>query len=248
MDLSPANPDENIRRAEEAIVSSGTADLYVLPEMFNTGFITSDTCIAEPVSGKTLHWMQATACRYRCALCGSIAVRDYDDRCYNRFYFVHPDGSTEHYDKRHLFSYGGEQRCFTAGGERVVVSYCGVKILLQVCYDLRFPVFSRNNAQDAYDMIIYVASWPASRRHVWDTLLKARAIENQCYVAGVNRVGNDAVCRYNGGTVLISPYGNVLGCCEDDKIMTTEGVIDIDVLTAFRRKFPVLEDGDKLFP
>lgn len=245
-DICWCDPAENIRKADEAIAQAGDADLYVLPEMFSTGFVMEPAGMAEPAGGGTLHWMQATARRRRCAVCGSVAVED-NGKYVNRFYFVHPDGSTVHYDKRHLFTYGGEHRRFTAGQHRVVVRHCGVRILLQVCYDLRFPVFSRNRASDAYDMIIYVANWPESRIDVWNTLLKARAIENQCYVAGVNRVGDDRLCHYCGGTAFIDSYGRVVARCDDNKVMSVTAVADMDRLMAFRSKFPVLDDADSSF-
>ena len=155
---------------------------------------------------------------------------------------VHPDGQVQWYDKKHLFTYGGEHKSFTAGAERVIVNFRGVRILLQVCYDLRFPVWARNRKD--YDMILYVASWPTPRVDAWNILLRARAIENQCYVVAVNRVGEDPACQYCGGSAVIDPYGHTLAACEDNKSCTAEATIDMDVLEAFRKKFPVLDDAD----
>ena len=242
-DICWTDIDENLRRAEEMIKVADNADLYVLPEMFSTGFVTEPTSIAEQKGGKTVQWLKEMAMKKGCALCGSVAVED-EGKFFNRLYFVKPDGTVNHYDKRHLFSYGGEHKHFTVGENRVVVEHCGVKILLQVCYDLRFPVFSRNDAANPYDMIIYVANWPESRIDVWNTLLKARAIENQCYVAGVNRVGDDPVCHYSGGTTFIDPYGKIIARCADNQPDAISAVVDMERLMAFRKKFPVLQDAD----
>lgn len=220
----------------------GGTDVIVIPEMFSTGFCTEPEDIAESVDGQSLAWMKAKAVERGCAIAGSVPVRD-GGRFYNRFYFVRPEGKYEFYDKRHLFTYGGEDKRFSPGDRRVVVNFRGVRILLQVCYDLRFPVWARNTGD--YDMIFYVASWPSSRASAWDTLLHARAIENQCYVAGVNRVGNDPSCQYSGGSVIIDPYGKELGRCPDGKEGGVSAEIDMDILTAFRKKFPVLSDADK---
>ena len=241
-DILWANPKENVRRADEAIGLHPGSDLYVLPEMFSTGFCTSPEEVAEPADGETLQWMKRKAKETDAAIAGSVAVRE-DGKFFNRFYFVKPDGSAVWYDKRHLFTYGGESLRYTAGKERVVVDFRGVRILLQVCYDLRFPVFSRNRGD--YDLAVYVASWPVSRREVWNTLLRARAIENQCYVAGVNRVGTDPACEYDGGTRLVDAYGKVVAACEDGKEEAITVSLDLDRLNAFRKKFPVLEDSDE---
>lgn len=149
-----------------------------------------------------------------------------------------------HYDKRHLFGYGGEGKSFSAGNKRQVVEWQGVRFLLQVCYDLRFPVFSRNSAKEPYDAIIYVASWPVPRIEAWRTLLKARALENQCYVIGVNRVGTDPNCNYNGYSAIINPYGRALGECVSDNEETAVATLDMAELQTFRKKFPVLDDAD----
>ncbi len=246
-DIVWSNPQENVRRAEQMIAEIGDADLYVLPEMFSTGFATEPKGIAEPVNSDTLTWMKTLAAQRHAAVAGSIAVEENVDgtiRYYNRFYFVHPDGRVEHYDKHHLFTYGGEHLRFTPGQERVVVEHQGVRILLQVCYDLRFPIFARNTAEHPYDLAIYVASWPTSRLEAWNTLLRARAIENQCYVAAVNRVGEDPACKYSGGTAFIDPYGHVAERCTDGQVQYITARLDLDALNAFREKFPVLKDAD----
>ena len=236
-----ANPQANVERADEAINRLPDADLFVLPEMFSTGFCTKPEGVAESADSETLHWMQRKAVERNCAVAGSVAVQE-NGKYYNRFYFVHPDGSVQHYDKKHLFTYGGEDKRFTAGTQRVVVNYRGVRILLEVCYDLRFPVWSRNLGD--YDMILYVASWPTPRVDAWSALLRARAIENQCYVAGVNRMGTDPACEYSGGSAIIDPYGKTMAECPWSCESEVTAEIDMEKLAAFREKFPVLNDAD----
>lgn len=264
-DIKWGDPEANTARLAQMIEKavkeeSFQTDLIVLPEMFSTGFVTEPEGIAEVLqdNGNTcesLEWMKSQAALYNCAVAGSIAVNDLKtNRYYNRFYFVKTGGEVSFYNKHHLFSYAGEDRRFTPGKERVVVSWRGVNILLQVCYDLRFPVFARNrllkDGKPEYDVILYVASWPVSRVETWITLLKARAIENQCYVIGVNRVGSDPVCVYPGASAIIDPYGHILNSCQTVSNIgkNAEGMvsadIDLEVLTAFRVKFPVLKDAD----
>lgn len=240
-DILWANPEDNVARADEAIDCNPGSDLYILPEMFSTGFCTNPEGIAESTDSSTLAWMKAKAASTGAALAGSVAVTE-NDHYYNRFYFVKPDGSVATYDKKHLFTFGGEHLRFTAGQERVVVEWKGVRILLEICYDLRFPVWARNKGD--YDMIIYVASWPTPRVEAWKSLLTARAIENQCYVAGVNRVGTDPSNEYCGGSRVIDPYGIIMSECTDGKEMEVTVDVDMDILEAFRAKFPVLNDAD----
>ena len=235
-----ADPVENCRRCEEAFDRNMGADLYVLPEMFSTGFCTQPEGIAER-DGYTLEWMKQQAKTREVAIAGSVAT-EVDGKFYNRFYFVKPDGSVAQYDKKHLFTYGGEHKRFTPGNERVIVEWKGVRILLEVCYDLRFPIWARNRGD--YDMILYVASWPTPRVEAWSALLVARAIENQCYVAGVNRVGTDPSCEYCGGTVLIDPYGKTIAACPMNTECEASAEVDMEKLEAFREKFPVLNDRD----
>jgi predicted amidohydrolase len=240
-DILWADVEENIRRVDAAVDLAPAADLYVLPEMFSTGFCTDPEGIAEEAEGRSIRWMTAKAAELGSALAGSVAVKD-NGRYYNRFYFVKPDGSVAQYDKKHLFTYGGEHLRYTAGDERVVVEWKGVRILLEVCYDLRFPIWSRNRGD--YDMILYVASWPTPRVSVWNVLLVARAIENQCYVVGVNRVGTDPSCEYCGGSVIIDPYGKTIAACTIGEECEASAEVDMEKLKAFRKKFPVLDDAD----
>lgn len=240
-DIVWADPAENVRRAGQAIDCNPGSDLYVLPEMFSTGFCTQPEGIAEPADSDTLRWMKVMASQTGAAIAGSIAIHE-DGKYFNRFHFVTPDGETITYDKKHLFTFGGEHERFTAGDKRVIVNYKGVRILLEICYDLRFPIWSRNRGD--YDMIIYVASWPTPRVEAWKALLTARAIENQCYVVGVNRVGTDPGNEYCGGSRVIDPYGKVIAECEGGKEMEATAEVDMNVLEAFRAKFPVLNDAD----
>ena len=240
-DICWADPAANVVRLGKVIDHYDKVDLFVLPEMFSTGFCTLPEGIAEPVESPTLQWMKQTACAHDCALAGSISIAE-NGKFYNRFFFVHPDGKVQWYDKKHLFTYGGEDKHYTAGTERVVVNYRGVRFLLEVCYDLRFPVWSRNRGD--YDVALYVASWPSSRVEAWKALLRARAIENQCYVLGVNRVGKDPYCDYCGGTAAIDPYGRTVAACADGEPGQIEVTLDMGALEAFREKFPVLDDAD----
>ena len=262
MDIAWMDVDANIQFAERAILDAPTSDLYVLPEMWSTGFVTnpSDTSIRPLVlenSVKALSWMKETANRLRSAIAGSLAFYDMQTSTYrNRFFFIKPDvegsSSTEYYDKRHLFTYGGEDKQYEAGISKVVVEWRGVRFLLQVCYDLRFPRFCRNElitdesgiSSPLYDCILYVASWPETRIAVWRTLLPARAIENQCYVCGVNRVGTDASCTYTGATLAVDPYGRCVAKIDDAIPSTVSFELNLPKLQSFRRKFPVLNDMD----
>lgn len=242
-DIVWANPAANISLADTAIQKAGPCDLYVLPEMWSTGFATQPEGIAENDNSNSLRWMQDKANEMNAAIAGSIAVQDSHDLTYrNRFYFVRPGEQPVFYDKHHLFTYGGEHHRYTAGQERIVVEWRGVRFLLQVCYDLRFPIWARN--REDYDAAIYVASWPTPRVEAWRTLLKARAIENQCYILGVNRVGNDPACQYCGGTAFIDPYGQATECPDNEATHIT-AEIDMDRLHNFRLKFPVLKDRDR---
>jgi predicted amidohydrolase len=240
-DIVWGDPQANCAHLDKLLAGAEPADLYVLPEMFSTGFATLPDATVEHEPSAGLAWMQRKAKELNAAIAGSIAL-EIGEKCANRFYFVRPDGTFEQYDKRHLFGYGGEGKRFRGGSERVIVKYQGVRFLLAVCYDLRFPVWLRN--RDDYDAILLVASWPDVRRFAWDTLTRARAIENACYVAAVNRVGSDPACTYNGGTAWIGPYGETLAEAADGQERVISGEIDLDHLAAYHAKFPVLEDAD----
>ena len=239
-DLLCNNAEYNIRKADEAI-GKGGCDLYVLPEMFATGFVVDDT-IDMQAGRKAVMWMTQKAASINAAMAGSLAWEGNGKR-FNRFFFIKPDGEKETYNKHHLFAYGGENLCYTAGERRVIVAYKGLRFLLQICYDLRFPVFSRN--RNDYDTILYVANWPASRSDVWKTLLKARAMENQCYVVGVNRTGSDKNCAYSGCSAIIDPYGNTLVQCPPDEEGIASADMNQECLKHFRNKFRAWIDADQ---
>lgn len=246
-DIVWASPQQNREHAERMMRSMESADLYILPEMFSTGFATQPEGIAEDMidgSCPSLEWMKKMACELDAAIAGSIAIREDNNVYYNRFCFVRPDGECTFYDKHHLFTYGGEHHRYTAGQERVIAEFRGVRFLLQICYDLRFPVFSRNKSDAPYDAIIYVASWPTPRVDAWLALHKARAIENQCYVLAVNRVGTDPTCHYSGGTEVINAYGKIMFQCSMGEEGHIHAELDMYEFNVFRKKFPVLADAD----
>jgi len=239
--ISWADPEGNRRHLDELLSKVEDADLVVLPEMFSTGFATEPSGIAEPAPSATLEWMKAKAQEMDSVIAGSVATVE-DGKFFNRFHFVTPDGEVASYDKHHLFTYGGEHNSFSAGNDRCIVEWCGVRFLLIVCYDLRFPVWIRNRGE--YDAILCVASWPEPRRSAWDTLVKARAIENQCYMLAVNRCGTDPKCVYSGGTAFVDPYGNIQASAPDYEEAVIEAELDMEALEEFREKFPVLHDAD----
>jgi len=245
-DIHWANPQENIRDAERLIAAEPDSDLYVLPEMWSTGFITSPEGIApDETANSALQWMQETARRLHCAICGSLAVRFPDETYRNRLYFV--DGradKTYYYDKHHLFAYGHEHEHYTPGQQHTIVNYCGFRLLLLVCYDLRFPCWSRYAADLEYDAAIYVANWPQARQAAWQLLLRARAIENQCYVVGVNRVGDDQFGHYLGLSAAIDPLGRTLVQCLPSRHHAASAILDFEDLQRRREKFRVLDDRD----
>lgn len=234
---------KNLEVVERLVFQNYGSDIYVLPEMFATGFSNEVGKLGEPIDGMIVAKMKDIATQHDAAICGSLILED-DGRYYNSFLFVKPDGEIVRYDKRHLFRFGGEADMFSAGNNRVVVDYKGFRILLQVCYDLRFPVWCRN--RNDYDMIFYIANWPDSRRSVFDTLVKARAIENQAFVVAVNRVGNDGVgLHYDGGSCIIDFKGEYIGQCTDNEecVITTD--LKFEDLMAFRTKFPAWSDADE---
>lgn len=239
-------PAENCARYEGLIaaeVAQEASHIVLLPELFATGF-SMNTALAEPMSGDTVAWMRKVAQKHRCIVGGSAMIRE-ESGVYNRFLWMQPDGTAHHYDKRHRFAYGGEDKHFEAGDRRVIVQVMGWKLCLQVCYDLRFPVWSRNTLGPAqYDALIYIASWPARRAHAWKTLLPARALENQAYVVGLNRTGTDGNnLLHSGDSTLYGPDGMSLWeAGEKPQIHTL--TLSYEVLQDFRQQFPFLRDAD----
>ena len=241
--------DKNLIHLEGLIGGlKGKTDIIMFPEMFTSGFSMniSDSC--DTMDGETINWMKRMSQSLSSVVCGSIRVEE-KGKYYNRFIWMTPDGSFQHYDKRHLFSFAQEDEHFTAGAEKIIIEYKGWKILPLVCYDLRFPVWSKNRLIDnvaEYDLMIYTANWPKARSTVWKNLLLARALENQVYVAGVNRVGFDANDHeYSGDSSVISPYGAYISEAEAGKEAIVNGELDYSILRAFRKKFPLLDDADE---
>lgn len=238
------NPEQNRMDLDVKIRELiGKSDLVILPETFTTGFSMRAPDLAEPMNGPTITWLLNLSRTTGIALGGSLLIND-NGLNYNRFVFVTPFGEIFHYDKRHLFSIGGESISITAGHQKLIVNYLGWRIALYICYDLRFPVWCRN-VNDT-DLMIFTANWPASRNEVWKTLLKARAIENQVYVAGVNRIGKDGNdISYIGESQIINSRGEVL----KETNLANDGFFSCEIskteLNNFREKFPVANDADQ---
>lgn len=238
LDIVWKDKKQNFSKIEQDF-SSIEADVFLLPEMFSTGFCMEAEEVADR-NLETLTWMQFFAKSKNAAVAGSASVEE-NGNFYNRFYFVFPDGRFEYYDKRHLFSYSGEDKIYTAGTERKIIEYKGFKILLQVCFDLRFPVFSRN--QDDYDAVLYVANWPQSRVEAWKSLLKARSIENQAFLFGLNRIGTDGYDNdYEESSSVYFPDGKEISERENNVVLSEW---DLEELKEFRSKFPFLAERDE---
>jgi len=244
-DLAWEDPAANRSRLDDLLADLPATDLLVLPEMFTTGFSMAPERIAEAEQGETLHWLQELAFARDCAVTGSIAVREASGdgitHYFNRMLFVTPHG-VQHYDKRHLFVLSGEGDHYTPGRDRVVIDWRGWRLCLQVCYDLRFPVWTRNRGD--YDALVFVANWPDKRSAHWRTLLQARAIENQCAVIGVNRIGDDGNgLRYVGDSLLVAADGTLLVDAAADPGLF-HGVLDGAHQALFRDKLPFHRDAD----
>lgn len=218
-------------------------DLIVLPEMFSTGFSMNPQKHAEAMDGKTVNWMHQQAKKFNCVLTGSIIIWE-NEKYYNRLIWMRPDGSYEYYDKRHLFGMGGEDKHYSAGSKKLFVELNGWKICPIICYDLRFPVWLRNNNEE-YDMLLVIANWPEPRSLHWRTLIPARAIENQAFVVAVNRVGHDGHEIYHSGdSMCIDPNGKVIYYKPNDEDLYTFSINKEDLKSA-RESFPFLKDADK---
>lgn len=229
---------------------AGASDLFLLPEMFLTGFTNETDSQAEPAQGPGLEWMRKLAREVEAVVTGSLVVRD-GDRCVNRLYWVRPDGSFEQYDKRHLFRMAGEHHHYAAGQRQLHVELKGWRIRPLICYDLRFPAWSRNARVEEsgggmeYDLLLFVANWPAPRRQAWRTLLRARAIENLSYCAGVNRIGADGnAIPYAGDSAVIDPLGTALVDLGDQEQVVTAR-LDPEPLLSHRERFPAWMDADR---
>ncbi len=241
------NSKANLASLSKKISQIAKTDIIVLAEMFNTGFSMNQKELAQAMDGEAINWMINTAKKKQSAICGSLIIKEHG-KYYNRFIWVTPDGELEQYDKRHLFSMAQENEHYTPGNENITINYKGWKIRPLICYDLRFPIWSRNrfngNNHD-YDILVYVANWPKSRKDAWEKLLYARAIENQAYVIGVNGIGKDGnQLEYAGSSAIIDMKGELL----NGQFHCNESIIEMDLnytsLIDFRNKFPVLKDAD----
>ena len=234
--------DANLAMFDKKLATmSANPDLILLPETFATGFAINLDC-AEPENGKVVTWLKTQAHKHNAVIAGSVLVAQGDKKA-NRFYWVKPDGEVNYYDKRHLFRLGSEGDYVVAGQARKIFEINGFKLLPQVCYDLRFPVFQRNN--NDYDVMINVANWPAVRRHIWDTLLMARAMENLCYVVAVNRVGDDGNgVAHNGGTAVYDFKGDTVARAKDNTQELLTVTLEKAPLDDFKTAFPAYLDAD----
>lgn len=231
---------ENLDYCNKLIKGMNGSDIIVLPEMFTTGFSMNVKALAEPMDGPTVQWMIAKARETGAAIAGSCIIEEGGNFC-NRFLWLTPDENMQWYDKRHLFAFGNEHLHYTAGTSRVTIHWKGWKIRPLICYDLRFPVWSRNH--DDYDLLLYVANWPSARHHVWKNLLISRALENQCWCVAVNRIGSDGMnLNYLGDSGLIDARGDAHWMGENEGIHMVN--LSYAELFEFRKKFPVLKDRD----
>ena len=242
-DLSWENPAENRAFFEEQINSlSENTDLVVLPEMFTTGFTMNPEKVAEKMDGETIAWMQKMASEKQAAITGSLVIQD-DNKYFNRLVFVHPSGNIETYDKRHSFTLAGEDKVYNSGDKILIVNYKGWRICPLICYDLRFPVWARNT--ENYDLLIFMANWPVTRIKAWETLLKARAIENMSYTIGVNRTGKDANnYEYSGNSLVIDYLGEELSSLPKNEVGMVKAALLKSNQNTIREKLGFLNDKD----
>jgi predicted amidohydrolase len=231
--------------AEKIMGIDQYTEIIVLPEMFNTGFSMQPEKYAETMDGPTIDWMRRLAETKKAIITGSLIIKE-DNQFFNRLIWMLPNGELGYYDKRHLFAYAGEDQHYTPGNKRLIASVKGWKINLQICYDLRFPVWARQSKGDAseYDVLLYVANWPEKRNHAWKTLLTARAIENQCVTIGVNRVGVDGNnIAHSGDSLIIGPLGEVLyHCAYEEEVFTI--TLQKEEIENVRNQFPFWKDAD----
>ena len=237
------NKEKNISHFQHIIENlKGKTDLIILPEMFTTGFSMQPSKFAEEMTGSSVKWMQEMSVFCEAGIIGSIIIKE-NNNFYNRLILAKPNSSIEFYDKRHLFGMANEDKFYTAGTERKIFDFNGWKIKALICYDLRFPVWSRNN--EYYDILIYVANWPERRIMHWNSLLEARAIENQVFTVGVNRIGKDGNgIAHSGNSAIFNPMGNKISLTEANKESVETIVLTKDDLTQIRKKLPFNKDGD----
>ena len=248
-DLFWQDAKKNLKQFDEQLeLLEEETDLIVLPEMFNTGFVMSPLRIAEAMDGPTMQWMTRKAAEKGCVITGSLAINE-DGRYYNRLIWMNPDGTYQYYNKRHLFRMGNEQQFFVPGQMKIIPEIKGWRICPLICYDLRFPVWSKNHFSDdeyGYDLLIYVANWPASREIVWKSLLVARALENLCYVAGVNRIGIDGHgVKHHGDSAVIDFKGKQISTLLPNIRGINTVSLKLSELISFRRNFQVGLDWDQ---
>ncbi|MBT0731381.1 amidohydrolase [Rosenbergiella nectarea] len=234
--------EANLEHFSQLIAQSAPCDLWILPEMFTTGF-SMQAATNSLSERRVLGWLHELAHKHHTAICGSAAIQ-LADGAVNRFYFVTPQGHSSHYDKRHLFRMANEHQHYKPGTSRQIIEYRGWRILPQICYDLRFPAFSRNSNND-YDLMIYVASWPTTRANHWQALLLARAIENQSWVIGCNRVGEDENgLSYRGDSQIIAPEGEIIASALPAEATVLSATIDLQRVIGYRQAFPAWQDAD----
>ena len=241
--------EANLKNFDRKIANiANSPDLIVLPEMFATGFTINVGKCAEKEDGQIVSWLREKAKQKNCVIAGSVLIED-EERYFNRMFWARPDGTYETYDKRHLFRMGNEHMTMSAGNERKIVDLNGWKINLQICYDLRFPVWSKNNFKDGeyeYDALLYIANWPEVRSQAYKSLLVARAIENQCYVIWENRVGKDGNNIFHSGdSMIVDPYGEIIYRAEAGKEQNISGILSKQKLEDFRKKFRLGMDWDE---
>ncbi|MEN8249281.1 MAG: amidohydrolase [Bacteroidota bacterium] len=239
------NVEDNLARLT-SILPTENSDVIILPEMFTTGFTMASEEMAEKMEGRSHLWMKEQSARTESVVCGSIIIEE-NGKYFNRFLWVEPNGKTKFYDKRHLFRMADEHNYYNEGTSEVVITFKGWRIKPLICYDLRFPVWSRNKLIDnrlSYDLLIYVANWPQARISAWDTLLKARAVENSAYTIGLNRVGKDEKgIEYNGHSGIYGPKGEQLYFSENIEFVSTIS-LNLEDLNTYRAKFPSHLDAD----
>jgi len=241
-DIVWEDKDRNLEKIGQMVSELKDTEIVILPEMFTTGFSMNPETLFETPDSGTFDWMIHTSEKGNFGICGSYIVRE-KDNYFNRWIFVSPDHKSWKYDKRHLFRMSNEEKSYTQGNKRLIFRFRELRICANICYDLRFPVWSRN--KNDYDLLINSANWPLSRENVWSILLQARAIENQCFVAGSNRVGTDgAGIKYCGNSMIINPKGVIIAKADEREEGSVSGEISVSELDSFRKKFPVWKDAD----